>query len=200
MQLLVNILQDLKLLVLNPRLAFKTILNRSDWTLSKGHLVFIILMNTYFVFLPSALLSLNILAILFFFIAIGLMYYFMQEVLIVYQEQHNHDNSGEDMLYLIAYAFAIANLPAMILSVLVNIFAISLNENLLVGVFWAIVFSLPVLLIAVYYPLRLFIYINNDKASWTLMLELIIQSFIQTCKEMLGFRAVGDILIDWSRV
>lgn len=128
------------------------------------------------------------------------MYYFMQEVLIVYKEQHSHENSDEDMFYLIAYAFALCNIPAMILSLLVNVLAISFNENLLVGIFWAIVFSFPVMAIAIYYPYRLFTYISDSKAHWALFFELIVQSFINTCKESVGIRAVRDILVDWQRV
>lgn len=199
MDFIKTIFQDLRMLITSPHLAFEQILAREDWKLSRACLVFVVVMHSYYFLLPSSLLILNILAILFFFLAIGTMYYFMQECLIIFKEQHSYQQADDDILYLIAYIFALANIPAMILNIINNLIAVIVFDNLLVGICFAIVFGIPILLLSFYYPLRFFAYISNEKASWRLMLELFVTSFITTCKENLGIKAVKDILIDWRR-
>ncbi|MBT6843162.1 MAG: hypothetical protein HOA17_05125 [Candidatus Melainabacteria bacterium] len=200
MDFIKTIFQDLRMMIASPRLAFEEMLAREDWKLDRAYLVFILLMHSYYLLLPSYLLVLNILAILFFFLLIGTMYYFMQEVLIIFKEQHSYQQADDDMLYLIAYIFALANIPAMILNIISNLVALIFFDNLLVGICFALVFSLPILVLALYYPLKFFAYVSNDKASWRLMLELFVTSFITTCKENLGIKAMKDLLIDWRRV
>lgn len=191
--------QDFKLLVSNPSVLFKDILTSKEIKYSKFHIVFILLMNSYFLFVPSFLVMVNILAILFFFICIGVMYYFMLEVLILYQEHGGDAPEDDRFLYSIAYGFSIANMPAMFLSLISNLLCVIFTKDLLVGIFFALLFSIPILFVSLFYPIRFIATITQkESGNLKLLIELSVRSLITTFKEAFGFDAIQEIWVDYK--
>ncbi len=193
-----QVLADTKSMLKNPTETFMIILSSGEIKASRLDIFFVVLLHTYYIFIPSYLIMINILAILFFFLLVGLMYYFMQECLIIYKENHAQDIDDDRFLYTIAYCFAIANVPAFILNVVNNLVSIVLADNLLVGIFWAVLINIPILIVALLYPLKLFKVITNRDYNLTIFFEVGMRSFITTCRQALGLQAVRDIAIDWQ--
>lgn len=191
--------QDFRLLLSNPSEFFRAILSSKEIKYSKFHIVFILLMNSYFLFIPSFLVMVNILVILFFFLAIGTMYYFALEVFILHQEYSSDAPEEDRFLYSIAYGFSIANMPAMFLSLVNNLLCVILSKDLLLGIFFALLFSIPILFVSLFYSTR-FIAIITQKESGNLklLIELSLRSLITTLKEACGLDAIQEIWIDFK--
>ncbi len=193
-----QVLADTQSMLKNPTETFMIILSSGEIKASRLDIFFVVLLHTYYIFIPSYLIMINILAILFFFLLVGLMYYFMQECLIIYKENHSQEIDDDRFLYTIAYCFAIANVPAFILNIVNNLVSIALSNNLLVGIFWAVLINIPILIVALLYPLKLFKVITNRDYNMTIFFEVGMRSFITTCRQALGLQAVRDIAIDWQ--
>lgn len=191
--------QDFKSLLKDPNAFFKTLLATREIKYSKANIIFVLLMNSYFLFLPSFLVMVNILAVIFFFICVGLMYYFMLEVLILYQEYNNETVEDDRFLYTIAYGFSIANMPAMFLTILNNLLCVIITKDLLVGIFFAILFNIPILFVSLFYPLRFIATITQkESGNLKLLIELSARSLITTFKEAFGFDAIQEIWVDYK--
>ncbi len=193
-----QVIADSKSMIRNPQELFASILNGGEIKASRLDIAFVILMNTYYIFVPSYFIMINILAILFFFLLVGAMYYFMQECLMIYRENHSQDTDDERFLYTIGYCFAIANVPAFLLNVLNNLVSILLAKNLLVGVFWAVLINIPIIILAFLYPLKLMRVITTREYNIVTFFEVGMRSFITTCRQALGLQAMRDIAIDWQ--
>ncbi len=189
---------DTRSAIRKPHETFVRIISSGEIKATRLDILFILLLHTYYIFIPSYLIMINILAILFFFLLVGFMYYFMQECLIIYKENNSQDVDDDRFLYTIAYCFAIANVPAFILNLINNLVSIVLSDNLLVGIFWAVLINIPIAIVALYYPLQLFKVITNRDYNLTIFFEVGLRSFITTCRQALGLQAVRDIAIDWQ--
>lgn len=191
--------QDFKSLIKNPNEFFKNLLLTKEIKYSKLYIIFILLMNSYFLFVPSFLVMVNILAVIFFFISIGLMYYFVLEVLILHQEYSNETVDNDRFLYTIAYGFSIANMPAMFLTLANNLLCVIFAKDLLVGIFFAIIFNIPIFLVSLFYPLRFIATVTQkESGNLKLLIELSARSLITTFKEAFGFDAIQEIWVDYK--
>lgn len=193
-----QVFNDTKSILEKPHEAFTRILSSGEIKASRLDILFIILLHTYYLFLPSYLIMINILAILFFFILVGFMYYFSQECLIIYKENNSQDLDDDRFLYTIAYCFALANVPAFLLNIVNNLVSIILADNLLVGIFWAVLINIPIGIVAFVYPLKLLKCLTNRDYNVTIFFEISMRSFITTCRQALGLQAIRDIAIDWQ--
>ena len=193
-----QVMADTQSMLKQPHETFMRILSSGEIKASRLDIFFVILLHTYYIFIPSYLIMINILAILFFFLLVGFMYYFMQECLIIYKENNAQDIDDDRFLYTIAYCFAIANVPAFILNIINNLVSIALADNLLVGIFWAVLINIPIAIVAFVYPLKLIKCLTNRDYNITTYFEVGMRSFITTCRQALGLQAVRDIAIDWQ--
>jgi hypothetical protein len=189
---------DTKSVLSKPHETFTRILSSGEVKASRLDILFIVLLHTYYIFIPSYLIMINILAILFFFILVGFMYYFMQECLIIYRENNAQDIDDDRFLYTIGYCFALANIPAFILNIVNNLVSIVLADNLLVGIFWAVLINIPIAIVAFVYPIKLLKCITSRDYNVTTYFEIGMRSFITTCRQALGLQAMRDIAIDWQ--
>ncbi|MDD9899326.1 MAG: hypothetical protein OXU45_10060 [Candidatus Melainabacteria bacterium] len=195
MDFLITIIYDLGVLLKSPS-RFATELQRRDWwTLSRASLIFVLVMNTYYLLLPSFWIF-HILIILFVMLAIGTMYYFMQELLILYKEEHELEMADDELMYLLIYAFAIANLPALFVNLIVHTLVLSLTESLLIGVFVLSFVGLITFAVAVYFPYRLF----KSLVPQASFVETIVRSFVSASKERVGINAIQELMLDWQRI
>jgi hypothetical protein len=129
-------------------------------------------------------------------LAIGTMYYFMQELLILYKEHKETEIVDDELMYLIAYAFAIANIPALLLNLIVHILVLSLTESFLIGLFVLSFVGSITFAVAVYFPYRLF----NSLLPHASFVETVVRSFVTTCKERVGINAIQELMLDWQRL
>lgn len=195
MQHLSQIFKDLLWLIQSPTGFAKDLQTRIDWRLNKTLLIFILAMNTYYLLLPS-LWIFHILILLFMLLALGTMYYFMQEAWILSKEQQDSDMEDDERMYLIAYGFAIANLPALFVNIIVHIVVLSLAANLLIGIFILSFVGFVTFAVAVYYPYRVF----KSLVPQASFIEVVVRSFVTACKERVGVNAIQELMLDWQRV
>jgi hypothetical protein len=189
---------DLKNFLRYPTRTTTEILGRKV-AISRALLIFIIFTNSYFLFLPSFLLLLNIIIFFIFFISLGSLYYFSQEMSISYEEETGVDLEDR-FFYVIAYCFALAGFIGFLLNFFANLLFISLNKFLVVGVFWATLSTMPIAIIYFFYCLKVTSVLCPNSNPVSKYMEQISQSFIVTCKEGLGFKAVSEMLIDWREL
>lgn len=189
---------DLKNFVKHPTRTISEILSRKT-PVTRELLVFVIFTNCYFLFLPSFLLLLNIIIFFIFFISLGSVYYFSQEMAISYEEETGADVEDR-FFYVVAYCFGLAGFIGFILNLLANFFFIVFNKFLVVGVFFATLFTLPIALIYFFYCIKITAVLCPNSNAVSKYIEQISQSFILTCKEGLGFKAVSELLIDWREL
>jgi hypothetical protein len=193
-----TLLADLKNFVKHPSRTISEILSRKT-PVTRALLIFIIFTNCYFLFLPSFLLLLNIIIFFIFFISLGSVYYFSQEMAISYEEETGADVEDR-FFYVVAYCFGLAGFIGFILNLLTNFFFIVFNKFLVVGVFFATLFTLPIALIYFFYCIKITAVLCPNSNAVSKYIEQISQSFILTCKEGLGFKAVSELLIDWREL
>ncbi len=194
-----TIKSDLSSMLKDPESFFKSNLEAKSERFTPANLVFIAFMHSYFIFLPSYLVMFNILAIIIFFLLLGLMYYFMQEAFLAYQEHSNLDEEIDDrFFYTIAYLFSLAQIPVLILILINNILCLILNTNVIVGVFWATLLSLPIAIFSLYYPLKLMPLITGRENNLPILIEFVSRSFTTTCGQALGLRAIQELWIDFK--
>lgn len=193
-----TLLADLKNFVKHPTRTISEILSRKT-PVTRALLVFVIFTNCYFLFLPSFLLLLNIIIFFIFFISLGSVYYFSQEMAISYEEETGADVEDR-FFYVVAYCFGLAGFIGFILNLLANFVFIVFNKFLVVGVFFATLFTLPIALIYFFYCIKITAVLCPNSNAVSKYIEQISQSFILTCKEGLGFKAVSELLIDWREL
>lgn len=192
-----QIIQDISKVLASPEKRFQEILLSEKIYSSPLELSFILFMHLYYLFLPSYLIVINVLVVLMIFIVTGMVYYFMQECLLVYKEANGINIQEDKFFYTIAYCSALANIPALALNLLSNILSIVVTGNLIVGIFFAVLFNFVVLAIWLIYPLKLMKVITGRKHNIKIFFELVAASFITTCKEQLGYKAVKEIFYDF---
>jgi hypothetical protein len=189
---------DLKNFLLRPSRTTSAILSRGT-PVTRSTLFFIILVNSYFLFLPSFLIMLNVIIFFIFFISLGSVYYFSQEMNILYQEE-TEQGTEDRFFYVIAYCFALAGFMGLILNLLANVLFIVFCKFVIEGVFWATLFSVPVTIVYLFYCIKITSVLCPSSNPVSKYIEQISQSFILTCKEGLGFKAVSELLIDWREL
>ena len=193
-----TLLADLKNFLREPTRTTSAIVTRKT-PVTRALLVFVIFTNCYFLFLPSFLLLLNIIIFFIFFISLGSVYYFSQEMAISYEEETGADVEDR-FFYVVAYCFGLAGFIGFILNFLANFVFIVFNKFLVVGVFWATLFTIPVSIIYFFYCIKVTAVLCPNSNAVSKYIEQISQSFIVTCKEGLGFKAVSELLIDWREL
>lgn len=182
--------------LLKPKACFEAILLDDNFKVSKKHIWFSVFMNVYYVFVPSFFVGMHILAPLVVMTSIGMMYYFAQKTAAIYQEQSMIGIDDDKFFYKVAYCFALANIPAFILSWLTNILSWYFAGDFILGLFVAFFLNIFVLVFALIYPLKMMALINRRKNNFTSLIKLVIESCIVTVKELLGYRAIRDIYRD----
>lgn len=190
-----SILIDIKSTLLRPKSTFQSILESSNNYFSPKHLIFILILNIYYLFIPAFLLLLNILIFIAPLIFIAMAYYFSQDGLLLYRDNVSRDLEDK-FFYRIAYCFALANLPALIFAFSVNYIPLIFSEFLVVGVFWAIVLSFFILFIAPIYPLKLLSVLTGQNFNLPLFLDLLSTSFLLAVREKFGIKALQEIFVD----
>ncbi len=191
-------LRDIQKVFRSPVQGFREILESRKIYSSQWHLSFVLFMHLYFLFLPSYLIVINILVLLMIFILSGMLYYFAQECFLIYKESHRLDIQDDKFFYTIAYCFAIANIPGFILNLFLNIVSISFSDNFIVGLAIAVVLNFIALIFCWFYPLKFMQVITGKNKNIGVFFGLIASSFIVTCKQQLGFKAVKEIFFDFQ--
>jgi hypothetical protein len=190
-----SVIADIKSVLLKPKSTFQSILESTNNYFSPKHLIFTLVMNLYYLFIPSFLLLLNILIFVAPLILVAMAYYFAQDGLLLYK-----DNTAKELedkfFYRIAYCFALANLPTLIFALLVNYIPIIFSEFLVVGIFWAIVLSTLLIFLAPIYPLKLLAVLTGQNFNLPLLMDLLSTSFLLTIKEKFGLKALQEITVD----
>jgi hypothetical protein len=193
-----KIFADTKQLFKKREEFFAELLASGDIKDSKGYILFILLMNTYYVFIPAFMVIMNIIIFLAFMVFAGIGYYFAQEAFIIYKEHKGDPEMDDRYFYTVAYCFALANVPAMLYLLLVNLFAFAFSKYEVIAIFVAMVLSLPALFLALYPPLKLMKFISGSDYNIQLFADLIVSSFIKACNEWLGFKALQEMWVDYQ--
>lgn len=192
-----------------PSKTFASILETRESKFNAACLLFLVIMNTYWLFLPSSWLVLNLMTLPLFIVAVGMMYYFSQECFILFQENFIENNQSTELekidgryFYTIAYCFALANVPALIYSIIINytciIYSSVFFQNPIIGMAMAAALNLPALFLSLIYSLKALKAITKQDSNLPLFMDVIWTSFLFTAKEWLGLRAIRDIFIDLS--
>lgn len=187
-----QIISDALNVISSPSKAFKNVLTRDISVDLKTIIPFIVFMHTYYICLPSYWLFFNVLAAILFFILIGTAYYFSQEITLVYKE-----DADDKFFYKLAYALSLANVPALGLNLLNNLVNLLIHKSILVALFYASVFNLLIVLLALIYPLKLIAILLNKKHNIRLVIETWLRSFIRSCQEWFGFKACQEMFADY---
>lgn len=194
-----TLLTDLISFVQSPTSFSRQILERKN-IISRYLLVFVTVSHSYYLFLPSYLILLNVIGILVFFIIIGMIYYFSQEAVLILEEESGRPFDDDRFFYVVAYCYGLASAIGMILNILTNILALVFCKFLIVGIFVATICNIPITLLVLFYYIKVTQAISPASNPVTRFFELVSQSFITTCKEGLGFKAIGDMMVDWREL
>lgn len=200
MQIGENILEATKKVIYDPKPSFEALMLNTDLKITKKHLLFTVVMNVYYLLVPSTLIAVHIFAPVFFAIGLGVMYYFADEAATIYQEQKMDGVDDDKFLYKVAFCFALANVPALVLSVFNNIAAFVFANDFFVGLLIAFVLNIVWLVFAVFYPLKMLSVITRRKGNFMTLIKLIFVASIVCLKDWLGFKTLKIIYEDYKEL
>jgi hypothetical protein len=129
-----------------------------------------------------------------------MIYYYSQEALLILEQETGKAFDDSRFFYIIAYCYGLASAVGFVLNLIANILALSLSEFLIVGVFIAAILNIPITLLVLFYCVKVTSAVCPNSNPVGQFLELVSQSFIVTCKEGLGFKALSEMLIDWREL
>ena len=170
-------------------------------SIDKKWIGFVFFMHAYYILMPSVLISLNFIGILFAFFSIGVFYYMCQICLEKYQEGVK-EGIGETefdskKLYVFAYAFSLAELVGFILNLmmfllnLTNIFSIF---SWLLGFF----FMIPVAIIVFVLKLSVFKVVLPSELSIVSFFQILLDAVVETVKNKFGLNAWKELWADFN--
>lgn len=182
----------------SPKKTCDSILLDENFQIKRLHLIFIIFMNIYYIFLPSFLIAYHILTPLVLMLQLGAMFYFARESSSLYSNNQGGLESSLDQsfLYKIAFCFALANIPAMIYYFAANIFVFTNSQSMTLALFMAIFANIPGIIIAMIYPVKVMSVISRRNHSLVTVVQVWIHSWILSIREMLGIRAIKSIFLE----
>jgi hypothetical protein len=166
-------------------------------SIDKKWIGFVFFMHVYFILMPSVLISLNFIAILFAFFSIGVFYYMCQICLEKYQEGIAQTEFDSKKLYVFAYAFSLAELVGFILNLmmfllnLTNIFSIF---SWLLGFF----FMVPVAIIVFVLKLSVFKVVLPSELSIVSFFQILLDAVVETVKNKFGLNAWKELWADFN--
>lgn len=189
------IIQDFFQVLLKPKQTLSHILESEDFKLNKKIFLFIAVMSLYSLVLPSTLVFLLILVIPFILILISFVYFFSQELSIMYFETREREFEDQ-FLYRIAYCLSLITVPAMFLSIFTNIFFLARAENLLLAGILSLALAFVPLLVSAFY-LNLFMSIvSSEKFGLLKVIELSFVSILSTLKAKFGWEVIEELKAD----
>lgn len=190
-----SIFKDSIAFLLKPKKTLSSILDADEFVLEKKLFIFITVMHLYSLFVPSTLIFLLILVIPFILITIGFVYFFSQELSILYSETKGKEFL-DLFLYRIAYCLSLLALPSMFISIMINIFFLVRADNFLLAAVLSLAFEFIPLLVLAWY-LNMFLgLISSGRYGLLKLIELMFISLISTLKAKFGWEAVSEIMID----
>lgn len=165
--------------------------------IDKKWIAFVFIMHTYYILMPSVLLSLNIVSLAFAFMGVGVFYYLSQVTLFNYQSNIGETDYEQKKLYVFAYAFALAELTGFILNVLILFFNLT---HIFSFVSWLLGFFLmiPVLIIVISLKLSVFKVAQPDSFSLFTFVSYAIQALLETIKNKFGYNAWRELWADFN--
>lgn len=179
-----------------PKKTCDSILLDENFQLKRKHLIFIVFMNIYYIFLPSFLATYHLLTPLVFMLQCGAMFYFAREASALYSNNKGGMETSQDQsfMYKVAYCFALANIPAMIYYAAANIFVFANNQSMTVAFVMAIFANIPGIFIALIYPVKVMGVISRRSHGLMTVIQVWLHSWILSIREMLGIRAIKNII------
>ena len=190
-----TIIQDSIDFIKSPKKTLELILIEDTFKLDKKILAFIAFMHLYSFFLPSGFVFLTILVFPALLVMIGFVYFLAQELLIVYSE--SLERELKDMfLYRIAYCMSLVGVPAMLLSVILNLFFLIKTDNLLVAGAFSLFFSFLPMLVSAWFLMIFIKLIYAERFGLLKYIELMFASLLTTLKAKFGWEAIMEIRQD----
>lgn len=166
-------------------------------TIDKKWIGFVFFMHIYYILMPSVLISLNFIGILFAFFSIGVFYYICQICLEKYQESIGETEFDSKKLYVFAYALSLAELVGFALNLmmfllnLTNIFSIF---SWLLGFF----FMLPVAIIVFVLKLSVFKVVFPAELSIVSFFQVLLDAVVECVKNKFGLNAWKELWADFK--
>ena len=164
----------------------------------KKLVAFVVLMHSYYAFIPSTIVMTNIALPIIVFFNIGVFYYLCQVCLTRYQA-----NIGEDQdysakkLYVFAYAFSLAELVGLVFSLAILFFNLT---DIFSFMSWLLSFLLtwPVALVVIILKLSIFKVAESNKPSILSFLQFLMQAIVDTVKNKFAIEAWQELWADFN--
>ncbi len=198
MKLGFEITESAKEVLFNPTETLTKIIEDDSFIIQKKHFIFTVLMNVYYLFVPSTLLAVHIFAPLFAMVSCGVMYHFAERASVIYQEEGMKGINDNKFFYKIAYCFALANIPGLLFAIVHNIISFVYAGNFFLGLLYAFFLNIFWFIAAIFYPLIMMSVISRKKWDVVGVTKLMIQSSLITIKEFLGYKAVKELIADYK--
>jgi hypothetical protein len=147
--------------------------------------------------MPSVLISLNFIGILFAFFGIGVFYYICQICLEKYQESIAETEFDSKKLYVFAYVFALAELVGFGLNVMMFLF----NLTSILSIFsWLLgfFFMIPVAIIVIVLKLSVFKVVFPSDLSIVSFFQVLLDAVVETVKNKFGLNAWKELWADFN--
>jgi hypothetical protein len=165
--------------------------------IDKKWVAFVVFMHVYFLFNPIIVFSLNIMALFYTFISIGIFYYLSQICLEKYQARIGENSFDQKKLYVFAYVFSLAELVGLALNILVFVFSLSFILSI-IGWVLAFLMTIPVLLIVIFLKLSVFRVVDPNRFSIFTFVELLLEAIIETFKNRFALDAWQELWADFN--
>lgn len=175
----------------------KSLDNFDPQWIDKKWVAFVVFMHVYFLFNPIIVFSLNIIALLYTFISIGIFYYLSQICLEKYQARIGENSFDQKKLYVFAYVFSLAELVGLVL----NIFLFVVNLSFFLSIIgWVIAFllTIPVIFVVIFLKLSVFKIVDPERFSLFTFVELLLEAIIETFKNRFSLDAWQELWADFN--
>lgn len=181
-----------------PKEFLKRQLNDFDSSLvDKSLVVFVVLMHSYFVFLPSFLLGTNLMSLILVFFYVGVLYFTSQICLQNHQENIGINSFDSKKLYVFAYAFSLAELTGLFLNIIILFFNLT-HIFSFVGWLLGFFFMIPVALVVAFLKLSIFKVVEPEALSIVTLFRLSIEALIETIRGKFAFDAWRELWADFN--
>lgn len=194
-----TIIQDILVFLKSPKQALTSILEADVFNLDKKKLSFIAFMHLYSLLLPSCFVFLTILVLPAMLVMIGFIYFLSQELMMVYSESSQKELK-DIFLYRIAYCLSLIGVPALLLSVLINLFFLVKTDNLLFSGAMSLFFSFLPMLVSAWFMMVFVKLISAGRFGLLKLIELMFASLLTTLKAKFGWEAITEIREDLTAI
>lgn len=182
----------------SPKQTLNEIISSGSYKIEKKHFLFVILVQTYGIIL-SFVLSLNIMSLITFPMAIGMIYHFAKRARDKYREHSSNLPDDDISIYKVAFCFALTGAPGFVISVINTVIAILSLIGLEFLDFFSLILSLVSFVVTIYFVLVMMSIITQKDFDLVGLVIIFVKAFIDMILAILGFKTVFTVFDDFKK-